>query len=63
MLLVVSVSMIITSIYNGVNAGIGNLVAEGNQDKILSFFKEYTVSRYWIVSVICFVYSIWLIHS
>ena len=54
MLLVVSVSMIITSIYNGVNAGIGNLVAEGNQDKILSFFKEYTVSRYWIVSVICF---------
>lgn len=54
MMLVVSISMIITSIYNGVNAGIGNLVAEGNQDKILSFYKEYTVSRYWIVSVICF---------
>ncbi|WP_455669715.1 lipopolysaccharide biosynthesis protein [Phocaeicola sp.] len=54
MLLVVSISMIITSIFNGMNAGIGNLVAEGDKYKILSFFREYTVSRYWLASVICF---------
>lgn len=37
MLLVVSTSMIVTSMVNGMNAGIGNLVAEGNKEKILSF--------------------------
>lgn len=61
MLLVVSVSMIVTSIFNGMNASIGNLIAEGNKDKILSFFREYTVSRYWLASVICFVFFIYLI--
>ena len=54
MLLVVSTSMIVTSMVNGMNAGIGNLVAEGNKEKILSFYREYTVSRYWIASIICF---------
>ena len=54
MLLVLSVSMILTSIMSGMNAGIGNLVAEGDKAKILSFFREYTISRYWLVSVICF---------
>lgn len=54
MLLVVSISMVLTSIVNGMNAGIGNLVAEGNKKKILSFYREYTVCRYWIASIICF---------
>lgn len=54
MLLVASLSMIVSSLFNGINAGIGNLIAEGNKDKILSFFREYTVSRYWLSSVICF---------
>lgn len=54
MLLVVSISMVVISMVNGMNAGIGNLVAEGNKEKILSFYREYTVSRYWIASVICF---------
>ena len=54
MLLVVSISMLITNVFNGMNAGIGNLIAEGNLDKILSFFREYTVSRYWFASVVCF---------
>ncbi|WP_455667112.1 lipopolysaccharide biosynthesis protein [Phocaeicola sp.] len=54
MLLVASVTMIVTSVFNAMNAGIGNLIAEGNKDKILSFFREYTVTRYWLVSVICF---------
>ena len=54
MLLVVSISTILTSVVNGMNAGIGNLVAEGDKKKILSFYREYTVSRYWIASVICF---------
>lgn len=54
MLLVVSVSLIINSIFNGMNAGIGHLVAEGNRDKIFSFFREYTVCRYWLASVFCF---------
>lgn len=40
MLLVVSTSMIVTSMVNGMNAGIGNLVAEGNKEKILSFIES-----------------------
>lgn len=44
MLLVVSVSMIVTSIFNGMNASIGNLIAEGNKDKILSFLGVYSKS-------------------
>lgn len=54
MLLIVNISMIIMSVFNGIGAGIGNLIAEGNKDKILAFFREYTVSRYWLASVISF---------
>lgn len=54
MLLIISISMLITSIFDGMNAGIGNLVAEGKKSKILAFFKEYTISRYWFTSIICF---------
>lgn len=54
MLLIVSVSTLINSMFSGVTAGIGNLVAEGNRSKILSFFREYTIGRYWLASVVCF---------
>lgn len=54
MLLVTGAVMIVTSVFNGMNASIGNLVAEGNKNKIFSFFKEYTVGRYWFASGICF---------
>lgn len=47
MLLIGSISMVVNSIFNGINASIGNLVAEGKREKILSFFREYTVIRYW----------------
>ncbi|WP_242386306.1 lipopolysaccharide biosynthesis protein [Phocaeicola sartorii] len=54
MLLIGSISMVVNSIFNGINASIGNLVAEGKREKILSFFREYTVIRYWLASMICF---------
>lgn len=53
-LLIVTLSTLINSAFNGTTAGIGHLVAEGKREKIVSFFKEYTVGRYWLTSIICF---------
>ena len=39
---------------NGINAGIGNLVAEGNSKKIKATFWKVTFVRMWIASAICF---------
>lgn len=54
--------------FNGTIAGIGNLIAENNPDKILSVFKEYNSLFYYLggVIVICLYYftppfiSLWL---
>lgn len=68
MMLITSVSLLLNPVFNGMIPSIGNLVAEGNRESILSFFKEYTVGRYWLASVVCFCFynltepfiSLWL---
>lgn len=54
MLLVNSMSILMNAPFNGLNAGVGSLVAEGQRVKIMAFFRQYTVIRYWMVSMICF---------
>lgn len=55
MLIVNGVIMLMNSLLNGIGAGVGNLVAEGNGKKIKGFFWELTSLRIWVAAVICFV--------
>lgn len=48
------VQALVNALLNGISAGVGNLVAEGNQERIKSFFWELTALRIWIASIICF---------
>lgn len=54
MLLITTVTTLISSIFAGIIAGIGSLIAEGDKNKIVAFFREYTIIRYWLASVGCF---------
>lgn len=54
MLIVSGVCLLMASLLNSVQAGVGNLVAEGNKKAIKSVFWELTSCRIWIASVICF---------
>lgn len=54
MLIVTGVMMLVNSLLNGIGAGVGNLVAEGNKVKIKSFYWELTSLRMWMAAVICF---------
>ena len=54
MLIVAGVTMLVNALLNSINAGVGNLVTEGDKKKIKSVFWELTVLRMWIASIICF---------
>lgn len=54
MLIIGGATLLINSLFNSVGAGVGNLVAEGNKDKIKSFYWEYVSARYCGISIICF---------
>lgn len=53
-LITMGITSLVTSVFNSIGAGVGNLVAEGNKDKILSVFWEIQASRYWVASILCF---------
>ena len=54
MLIVNSITMMFTAIFNGVTAGVGNLVAEGEKKHILDVFEELFSSRFLCVSTFAF---------
>ena len=54
MLIVTGATLLVNALLNSIGAGIGNLVAEGNKQKIKSIFWELTILRMWIASIICF---------
>lgn len=54
MLIVTGVMALMNALLNGMGAGIGNLVAEGDKWKIKSSFWQITVLRMWVASVVCF---------
>ncbi len=54
LLIASGLSLIINSIFNGITAGVGNLVAEGNRTKTYNFFREYTTIRFFLAAIICY---------
>lgn len=56
MLIVTAVTSLMGALLNGINAGIGNLVAEGDKKKIKSVFWQLTTLKMWLASVVCFAF-------
>lgn len=48
-------TMLLTSLFNGVGASVGNLIAEGNKKKIISVFEELFCIRYIFTITLCVV--------
>lgn len=59
MLIITGVTYLMVAIFNSMNAGVGNLVAEGDKERIMSVFGELFSVRFLLTSVMCFgVYSL-----
>ena len=56
MLVATGLQMLVNAIFNSINAGIGNLVAENNKEHIISVFNELFSLRFYIVAVVCYGY-------
>ena len=54
MLIIMGGQTLMTAIFNSMNAGIGNLVAEGNRERILAVFEELFSIRFLFTCVMCF---------
>ena len=54
MLIIAGVTSLMNAIFNSMNAGVGNLVAEGSKPRILSVFEELFSIRFILVCTICF---------
>lgn len=53
-LITTGVTALMGAVFNSINAGIGNLVAEGNKTKILDVFEELFTVRFWLSCTTCF---------
>lgn len=53
-MLITKVTLLFNMVLNSVNAGVGNLVAEGNRDKEVSVFWELMALRQFVAGLICF---------
>lgn len=58
LIIITGLTMLLTSIYNGLNAGVGHLVTEGDTRKNLSVLYELLASQIWIGGTLC--YGLWL---
>lgn len=56
MLILMGIISLLTALSNGLNGGVGNLVAEGNKTKISNVFRELFVVRFFMVSVVTYGY-------
>ena len=54
MLVITGVSMLFTAMFSSMNAGVGNLVAEGNKERIMGVFEELFSVRFLLSCTICF---------
>ena len=68
MVVINGIGLLLKSVFNSITAGVGNLVAEGDKQRIFAVFRELFTFRFFCVSIasICFYYlinpfiSIWL---
>ena len=59
LLIINGITQLMDALINGVGAGVGNLVAEGDKQRVKSVFWELTTLRMWLASVACFgIYSL-----
>ncbi len=54
MLIATGLTGLLTAMFDSMNSGVGNLVAEGKQSRIIGVFRELFSSRFLIVSTISF---------
>lgn len=54
MLVVLGIQSLMTAMFNSMNAGIGNLVAEGDRKRIFNVFEELFSVRFLFTCVMCF---------
>lgn len=54
MLIIMGVSTLMVAIFNSMNAGVGNLVAQGDKRRIVSVFKELFSIRFFASCLMCF---------
>lgn len=53
-MIVAKLSVLVSSVLDGVSAGVGNLVAEGNKKNMLKVFWELMVIRHFVAGLMCF---------
>ena len=54
MLIITGISALMGAVFNSMNAGVGNLVAEGNKSRILEVFEELFSVRFLLSCTVCF---------
>ena len=59
MLIITGMRTLLEAIFNGLNASVGDLVAEGHKDKIVKVFRELFSARFLIIASICF--GLWIL--
>jgi O-antigen/teichoic acid export membrane protein len=53
-LVVSRLGQVFSAMLDSINAGIGNLIAEGNKEKIMQFFWEMLTIRHFVAGCLCF---------
>ena len=53
-LIVSRIGQLFSAILDSINAGIGNLIAEGNKENILKVFWEMITIRHFVAGILCF---------
>ncbi|WP_294617822.1 lipopolysaccharide biosynthesis protein [uncultured Bacteroides sp.] len=56
MLVATGLQMLLGAVFNSINAGIGNLVAEDNKERAVFVFNELFSLRFYLVAVVCYGY-------
>lgn len=54
MLIILGVNSLMGAVFNSMNASVGNLVAEGNKERVMTVFKELFSIRFLLSCTICF---------
>lgn len=54
LLVIAGITALLGAVFNSTNAGVGNLVSEGNKDKILTIFEELFTLRFFLAIVSCY---------
>lgn len=56
MMIILGVTTLVSSVFSSFQPAIGSLVANEDSKKVLNFFYEYAVLRYWLASIVCVVF-------